>query len=325
MGNDLEISSGNMSESNTNALAEYNKQNNLPALPSQPSGDYLTTEKVGTDTELTEDVSAKKSRKSDIVPMKFWSKKIQKMFEECSQEQKRAWLDSFEIIEKGYAKQVRQLQATLDLAEPILKLLIPKIEGLKKIKMTPTEYVKLLLDFDVSLAKDPAYEVAKLIARFNLKYDDLAPLVPTAVDDVVTADRVKQQMQPLKDEINALRSQLNPSSEAMYDEETQDEIERQAETLVDQITMFYEQRDNKGNLLYPGAFKFAPEILELVEAGEDLDTAYHLVVKGKRPDELTDDSIEYQESDDGRKPVAKTAKEKEHDYLMSVLNQITRR
>jgi hypothetical protein len=61
-----------------------------------------------------------------------------------------------------------------------------------------------------------------------------------------------------------------------------EEFQKQANEIVEQITMFFEQRDAQGKLLYPNAFANIEDILDLVQTGETLEDAYNLVMTGNK-------------------------------------------
>jgi hypothetical protein len=61
-----------------------------------------------------------------------------------------------------------------------------------------------------------------------------------------------------------------------------DEAQKKAKEIVEQVTMFFEQRDAQGKLLYPNAFANIEDILDLVQTGETLEDAYNLVMTGNK-------------------------------------------
>jgi hypothetical protein len=66
--------------------------------------------KESTDLDLTDDKELQPSKSEEkLDPKKFWSQRIIDEFESATDEQKKAWLNSFKIVEKNYANLVSQI------------------------------------------------------------------------------------------------------------------------------------------------------------------------------------------------------------------------
>jgi hypothetical protein len=89
--------------------------------------------------------------------------------------------------------------------------------------------------------------------------------------------------------------------------------------------MFYAQRDAKGNLLYPNAMANIDDIFELVQTGETLDDAYHLVMNGKKSNESPDEeSIDYEEPKTKKSGYQKNPQELEKEMLRNTFKKLMR-
>jgi hypothetical protein len=286
--------------------------------------EYLSKLKESGDSELElsdEDGNVSSSELSTpqkVEPLKHWNVNIQRKFDSCSESQQKAWLDSFKIVEKSYVKQLNNLKDQIAISEIILEPLIPYVKDLKKLGKKPQDYIREIIEFDEAVGKNPAYEIAKLIVRYNLNYDTISKMIPHVNKDIDAENVVFKYIKPLKEEIAKLKGDDVQSAKIQKEaQDTSDEI-------VNKITTFYNQTDSSGKLLYPKAFDFIEDILELVQTGENLDTAYNLVLNGQRADESDNsnsrEEVEYDE------PIKKKRKlnalEEEKQMLRNTLNKL---
>jgi hypothetical protein len=330
MGNDLEVSTGQ------GQIAV--KEDRLPKrLTELERGGYYDTVKspeeyIGgktkdrssetDDLELTKEVGLKESEdsKSEIVPLKHWNTKIQKQFDECTESQKEAWIDSFKIIEKAHAKQLNMLKDQIEKVEPCVDLIESLSADLEKLGKTPVEYISALIEYDKLIGQNPTYEAARLISVFGINYDDLYKALGQADKDITTEATLGKYLDPLKKELARVKS-------AVGYKEGQSEKEAKAEAVSDdlttKITAFYEQTDSEGKPRYPDAFDHISEIIELVQTGENLQDAYDLVINGERQ-KGGNDEVEYEGQSDSRKDRPLTAKEKERNMLLNMMRKLER-
>jgi hypothetical protein len=295
----------------------------------QKSGNADTDLELQDDAELNSDVGSRRTE-NEVVPLKHWNTNIQKKFDECTDSQKKAWLDSFKIIEKGYVKQLNALKDDLNVAGPVLDALEPYLKGINNLGMTAQEYLKELLAFDDKLGLNPAYYIAKLIAIHNITYNDIYNNLNAAIEEVATENKLDKYITPLKQEITQLKSGLGlGQSLEGQSQESPAVVKEAADEIVDKVTMFFEQKDASGRDLYPGAFEHMEDILELVQMGETLDDAYNYVINGKsaQDDRSSDDrgsEVEYDEPRAANNQKL-TSAEKEKQMLRNALRKIERR
>jgi hypothetical protein len=265
-----------------------------------------------------------KDKQQEVSPLNHWNRKIQKKFEECTESQKKAWVDSFKIIEKGFVKQLNALKDDIMVAEPILAAISPYAEDIRKIGLTPEEYLRELIKFDYDLGNNPAKQVARLIAIHNLSYDSIYNQLGKVSQEVKDEESMSKYVDPLKKELTEIKSALGYSGTSRVN---QAEAVQTAQEIVDKVTMFFEQRDSAGRELYPGAFARMEDILELVQTGENLEDAYNLVVNGGEKDEkvveVEGGDVDYEEPQRSRR-AEMTLQEKEKQMLLNTLKKITR-
>lgn len=277
-----------------------------------------TSEDSSQDLELSSDSTNNDGSQKNVAPLKHWNVNIQKQFEQCSESQQKAWLDSFKIVEKSFVKQLNALKEQISLAETIMEPLLPYVKDLEKLRQSPKEYISTLINFDNNLGKNPAYEIAKLIALHNVNYDDLYKNLNAAQDDLAANTIIEKHIAPLKEEIAKLKGEDGQSDRTLL------EAQKVSDEIIGKITAFYEQRDNSGKLLYPDAFDHIEDIIELVQTGENLDTAYNLVVNGTRSHNIQEESseseVDYEES--RRKGKKLNPRELEEQMLRNTLRKL---
>jgi phage host-nuclease inhibitor protein Gam len=284
--------------------------------------DTVTTDE-GADLELTEApvsnaISESRTGKQPAA-LNHWNKKVKARFDECTSEQKKAWLDSFKIIEKSYVKQLNEMKEDLLLAEPVFELLMPHQDYFIQSGKTPTEYFKMLMDFDKELGADPAKAVAKLVVKWNLSKEAIAQAMNEAIADIEHEEREAKTLAPLKKEINKLKTALGVAGSQEVDYQQADNM---ADDVARKIEAFFDQRDKQGQLLYPKAYDYIDDIIELYQTGMDLDTAYNNVVEQGTPAPAQENGVSAEYYDEA--PQMPKGQDAEREYLMRTFNKIKR-
>jgi hypothetical protein len=331
---DLEISSGNNQVAvRQNEIAgrvrEIEKGGYYKNVVSPD--EYLKTKskEINRDLEISDDEPQQQQRGSKekkVEPLKHWKDLIQKKFEECTESQKDAWLDSFKIVEKNFTKQLNSLKEEIEFARPAADLVADLSQNhaaeLAKVGKTPAQYLKTLVDFDKAIGSNPAYEIAKLILIFNVKYEDIYNNINPASQDLASEAHLSKMVAPLQQEISQLKSALGYAG---HTPESNAEAEEKAKLIVEEVKMFYSQRDSKGNLLYPNAMANIDDIFELVQTGETLDDAYHLVMNGKtKQQSSSQDEVDYDEPQGRKQGHTKTPQELEKEMLRNTFKKLMR-
>ena len=306
-------------------IVDYVRQREEGLKPSHKTQTTSVKEYLGGDAPETRSEELELERESskplkrsakDPQPLRHWSEHIQSKFESVPKSTQQAWLDSFKIVEKGFVKQLNALKDDIQSAAAIFEVIEPYYEEIMKTGMTPAEYFKNLIAFDYMMGKDPAYEISKLILRHNVQYEDIYWNLVEAEEDIKEEAKVSKHLAPLKAEIESLKDKLG------YHKRPRD-VEAKAEELFEKIKNFYSQVDEQGNELYPGAFDYIEDIIEVVQTGETLEDAYDLVMGGKRLREDFDDTPEANEdSDPHMRPARRDHRDDEKDYLKDVMRGI---
>jgi hypothetical protein len=333
MANDLEISSGNSQvalreKEIAGRVRQVEKGGYYKNVVSPDEYLKKKSKEINRDLEITDDEPQQQQRGSKekkVEPLKHWKDTIQREFEKCTEAQKDAWLGSFKIVEKNFMKQLNELKDEVEFARPAAELVADLSQNhakeLASVGKTPAQYLKTLVDFDKAIGKNPAYEIAKLILIFNVQYQDIYNNISPASQDLANEAHLTKMVAPLQQEISQLKSALGYAG---HTPESNEEAERKAKLIVEEVKMFFSQRDAKGELLYPNAMANIDDIFELVQTGETLDDAYHLVMNGKtRSQTSSDDAIDYDEPQ-GRKQVQKTALELEKEMLRNSFKKLMR-
>lgn len=246
-----------------------------------------------------------------IDPEKHWGKYIQAKFEACDPDTQAAWKKSFTIIEKSYQKQTNQMQMALSIADPIVALLAPLANDLKKLGKTPAEYVSTLIQFDKELTKNPVYKIATLLSKFAITYDDLMQVQELADREVEQSFAINKYVEPLKKELSEIKKSMGYNPDDKIDSV---EVEKTVEEVVEKISSFFAQVDEQGNSLYPHAEENIERILELAEQDIPLHDAYNQALSEANaeasPSSSSDDKIEFSQLPTSTYAVPKSDKRK---------------
>jgi hypothetical protein len=289
--------------------------------------EYLSERKESGDSELElsdEDGNVSSSELSTpqkVEPLKHWNLSIQRKFDSCSESQKKAWLDSFAIIEKGYAKQLAmQKKHWID------DLVAPFEKDLKKLDLTSSEYIAELIKLDNDLGSKPAETIASLMLHRNINFNQI-----DAVLDKVAIEMDQQAViAPLQKDMNRIKSSLGiQSPEGTQFPGTQSpDLEyaqnQEAEQVANKISEFYNQTDKTGKQLYPGAIDNIEAILAQVEQGNTLDKAYYIVMNNKESPASKEEEqqVDYEETESPKKKRKLNALEEEKQMLRNTLNKL---
>jgi hypothetical protein len=278
------------------------------------------------DLEIT-DEETKESKNKKIEPLKHWKDNITREFEKCTESQKDAWLDSFKIVEKNFTKQLNSLKEEIELARPVAEIVAELStkngKNLEELGKTPSQYINTLIEFDKAIGANPAYEIAKLILMFNVQYQDIYNNINQASQDIANEAHMQKVVAPLQQEISKLKSSLGYGGQPPSVED--EGVKQRAKEIVEQVTMFFEQRDSKGNLLYPNAFANIDDIFELVQTGETLEDAYNLVMTGRKNKVApSEDSVDYEEPQNKKSGYKPNPQELEKEMLRSTFKKLMR-
>jgi hypothetical protein len=289
----------------------------------------LTPSRTKADVDITEPKAKEKS--SELQALNFWNRNIRNVFNSQSEKVKKAWMESFAIIEKGFAKRAADLEDRLSPSEDIIdiiEVLTPIMPELEKLKLSPAEYIERRIKEDREIGKDPYLYVAKLCILNNLGLKELQGTLDYARQSLEREREEGGELSNIKKELKALKSVVG-QIEAPHDP---DSDVAKAEEISENIKNFYNQRDKKGNELYPDAVKYIPAIFAFIEQGYSLDEAYKEAVLGGMisDDDDTPPEIDYDVEgvavgSDLKNPMQKYSKAYEQKMLQRELDKILSR
>jgi hypothetical protein len=325
MSNDLEVTTGQQQVAvqtpdvvkKVSDLEKGGYYKNVISPEEYLSGKSTEGSKTNNELEIYDDKDNEHVDNKSLDPLKHWNAKIQKKYDECTDSQKQAWLDSFKIIEKGYVKQLNALKEDIMMAAPIVQMMEPYKDSLKKLNISAAEYLKYLITFDELLGANPVYEIARLISVYKVSYNDLYNTLAVADKDVKEESSINKYVNPLRQEISQLKKAMG--IDGTVSSEVEEEAKTEAKNIIDKLTMFFEQRNSEGKLVYPGAFENISEIIELVQTGETLHDAYNIVVKGDRKN-TENDVVDNDSSSQKKAPM--DAREQEYQMLRSIISRL---
>lgn len=270
----------------------------------------------GGSAELERSASRKPVEYGQRKPLSMWNSRIQSVFKAQPSGVQKAWLDSTKLMEKTFVKNLNEMKEDMLAAEEILSVVEPHYKDIRAIGMTPKTYMTNLIAFDQKLSENPAREIARLLLKFGITYNYLYKAMQQAQIDIRAEEQVMPIIAPIVDELRDLREQLGGVSE-----ETERKTDDTADEVVEGLKTFFSQVDGQGEPLYPEAFTYMDDILELVQTGETLDSAYNLVMYGDRGyDEYGGGDVDY----DSDREIANSPKSKDRRYLEDVANRLFR-
>jgi hypothetical protein len=183
------------------------------------------------------------SRK-DLRPMKFWDERTKDYFSTLDDRGKKIWLNSFKIIEKAAAKEVRSIEDKLVPFNALIDEVTPHIDRISRANLSAAEYVRNLIARDLRAMEDPRQFILETMALLNVTPADLV----TATKDYKQKLELYRQTHPIKEELNNIKRALG-GAPAYAEVPQQQETENDPE--VQQIIKFFSQVDREGKPLYP--------------------------------------------------------------------------
>jgi hypothetical protein len=286
----------------------------------------------GQDLDLTDEEKSRKASKKEakedeeydgkLEPKKFWGEHIVREFENCTDKQKSAWLNSFKIIEKNYAKRVGTLEDEIRLSKKIMKAVEPARAGIEKQGYTLPDYIGTLVSFDNLASVSPAKAIARLWASSGLTYEEVYNAVQEQGQEASAMKHVAPYLEPLQQEVALLKRRLGEDGEPEDEAEALDQAQKTYKLLED----FYKQRDGAGKELYPGAMDNIKAIIEELDSSPDctLIDAYERVMSGSPSRKGDEQDIEMDSQSASRPRRVMTEREKEEEMLNRKLRQILR-
>jgi hypothetical protein len=210
-----------------------------------------------------EPVSGKKI--SSIEPPSYWDGKTKKYFNSLSPKGKRVWLESFKKAENSYLKQLDELAQDYGSAAEAASPLVPYLQQIEALGITPRQYVSYLIEIDRDITTDPVDTVLKIMIKQNITFEELQ----AALAGFTNRTKIKSSIEPLRAEIDSLKQQLMSNNVQSQENSAQESVER-----------FFSQVDRNGNLKYPYAKELMPIMSGLSNSTGimDLDKLYNMAL-----------------------------------------------
>jgi hypothetical protein len=182
----------------------------------------------------------------ELKPMKFWDDRTKDYFRTLDSRGKKIWLNSFKIIEKAAAKEIRSIEDKLAPFNDLIEEVSPHINRISRANLSAAEYVKNLIARDLRAMEDPRQFILETMALLKVTPADLV----TATKDYKQKLDLYRQTHPIREELNSLKRALSGGAVPTYAENPQEtEVENDPE--VQKIINFFSQVDRTGKPLYP--------------------------------------------------------------------------
>ena len=207
-----------------------------------------------------------------------WNKAEREQFETLDPAAKEILTKYDKSRQADYTRKTQEVAEQRKEVEGLVSITEPYKDDFKRLGVKPADYFSQLMQVDISLSKDPAGTMQKLIAKFNLKADDLGFTAQSestnheADDDYLTDTEVKlkKENKDLKLKLDALDKQVTGIVETNSSKEEQTAVQKVLKEFTD-------AEDDDGNIAHPHFDNedVKNEMSILVNTGKTLDEAYN--------------------------------------------------
>ncbi|MDR1433641.1 hypothetical protein [Candidatus Endomicrobiellum devescovinae] len=301
------------------------------SLPSHdtPQIDLDTGKLISIDTSSKLDEQAIKEsqslseKTSKYVPRKFWNGEIKKHFNELNPAQQKAWLDSFKIAEKSYAKMIEGMKDSYAQLDDVAGVLAPYVEEIMNVwGVSPATYIANLIEADKEASRNPVQYILKIMGAKGLTFSQLGAGVKPLMDDAEN----QAKLAPVMNKISELETKLLQQQQ-VTPSQTEDNLEYTSDVMAEEIREFFNQTDSSGRKLYPEWESLLNTILPMYLQGISLDEAYNAAVndyKAKIPTNQTRvaPTPDIRDDSTSRAISGRESKTKEKQMLVNVIEQL---
>jgi hypothetical protein len=221
-------------------------------------------------SEVERSESREESRR-ELKPMKFWDDRTKDYFSTLDTRGKKIWLNSFKIIEKAAAKEIRSIEDKLAPFNDLINEVTPHIDRISMANLSAAEYVRNLIARDLRAMEDPRQFILETMALLRVTPADLV----TATKDYKQKLELYRQTHPIKEELSNLKRALAGGGAPAYAETPQEEP-TENDPEVQKIISFFSQVDRAGRPMYPNWIDLKDTMASLSNSTgeENLDKLY---------------------------------------------------
>jgi hypothetical protein len=294
-----------------------------PQIDLDTGHQIINTEGSKLDQQAIEQQAGSLEERGKYAPKKFWNGEQKKQFSKLDPKSQKAWLDSFDIVEKSYNKAIKGLTESYRQLDDVAGVLAPYVEEIVNVwGVSPATYLANLIEADKEASRDPVQYILKIMGAKGLTFSQLGAGVKPMMDDA--ANRVK--LAPVMDKINELEQKLI-NQQQVPQEPAQDDIDYKSDEMANEIREFYGQTDSSGRELYPSWKPLLNQILPQYLEGVSLDDAYNAAVENYRAkipaNETKVSQVEQRYDDVGLAELTERQRHaKEKELLVNVIDQL---
>jgi hypothetical protein len=221
---------------------------------------------------LDEDTDIERSERQDdkLKPLKFWDDRTKDYFSGLSNRGKKVWLNSFKIIEKAAAKEVRSMEEKLAPFNALIEEVAPHMDRVSKAGLSAAQYVKNLISRDLRAMEDPKQFILETMALLQVTPNDLV----TATKDYKSKLELYRQTHPIKEELDSLKRSMGGGAQQEHPQGSSQDYSDDPE--VKKIVNFFSQVDRDGKPRYPKWLELKDTMATISQTTgeENLDTLY---------------------------------------------------
>jgi hypothetical protein len=216
--------------------------------------------------ESSEDKAEKEAEKEFPLIPNNWSDEekaaFQTLLDSDNEELKTAaeiFIERHNSMKKTFFKKTEELANVKKELKPIVDVFAPFEQHMKNNGVDKATYIKNMVTWEMSLQQDPVNTVKRIMDKFGVKPEQIAPRDEFDLTDGVDDDTVSK----LKQELQLLKTQIAN------------------QPVLAQVRQFEEATDAQGKLLHPHFAEVKPIMGQLIQQGKaaTLEDAYKKAIK----------------------------------------------
>lgn len=206
-----------------------------------------------------------------------WKKEEKEIFDSLEPKVQEILSKYDKSRQADYTRKTQELAGQRKEIESLNGVIEPYKEAFNKIGVEPANYLKGLLDVDISLAKDPAGTLKQLISRFNVDPSDLGFTSNKEESDEEEEYLTDTELK-LKRKVEELEKRLDSSSNKVDSFEKEKMASAESAQIERIFQDFSAAADEDGNILHPhfDNDEVKQEMSYYVGIGKTMEEAYKL-------------------------------------------------